>query len=122
MNFGILLQIAGIFFVMLGAILALSKLWTSYFERAKRIADLLSSIVEKHDKQNKEKTNKTKIQTADDLLSYVVKEQISSIDGYMKIRKLIFRLSSVEQRFLGGGIGLIVFGSFLQIIGLVILF
>ncbi len=120
MNLGILLQISGIFFVMIGAILALSTLWTSYFERSKRMADLLSSIVEKHDKQNKEKSDETKIQKAEDLLSYVVKDQMSSVNGYFKVRKLIFRLSSIEQRFLVGGIGLIVFGSVLQIIGLVI--
>jgi len=120
MNLGILLQIVGIFFVMTGAILALSKLWKSYFERSKKMAVFLSSIVEKNDEKNKEKSDETKIQTAKDFLSYIVKEEMSSFGGQMKIRKLIFRLSSVEQRFLAGGIVLIVFGSFLQIMGLVI--
>ena len=121
MNLGILLQIAWIIFVMMGAILALSKLWNSYFERYKRMADLLLSIVEKKDEKNKEKSDETKLKRAEDLLNYIVKDEISSVNGYLKVRKLIFRLSTAEQRFLVGGIGLIVFGSFLQIIGIVIL-
>jgi len=120
MNLGILLQIAGILLVMTGAILALSKLWKSYFEKNNRMADFLSSIVEKIDDIDKEELGKKKNPSAKDLCTYILKEEMSSIDASIRIRKLILRLSSVEQRFLIGGIGLIVIGSVTQIIGLIV--
>lgn len=64
-----------------------------------------TSLVEKHDKQNKEKPVEAKIQTAEDLFSFIVKDKISTLDGYLRIRKLILKHSSVEKRFLIGGIG-----------------
>jgi len=120
MNISIFLQIAGIFFVMIGAILALSKLWKSYFERSNKMVNLLSSTVEKVNEQNNKKSGEKKIQNAEDFFCYFIKEEMSTYKGQMKIRKLILQLSSVEERFLVGGVGLIVFGSVLQIIGLII--
>jgi hypothetical protein len=120
MTWGIFLQVIGIISVSTGSIIVLSKLWSNYFERSKRMANFLSSILEKKDEKNKEKTDKIKIQRAEDLLEYIIKEEISSIEGQMKIQKIIFTLSSREKQFLAGGISLIILGSFLQIIGLII--
>jgi hypothetical protein len=120
MTWAMFFQIIGIISVATGTILALSKLWSNYFERSKRMANFISSVVEKKDGKNNEKIDEKKVQRAEDLLEFIIKEEMSSIDGQMKIQRIIFTLSSREQQFLAVGISLILIGSFLQIIGLII--
>ncbi len=127
MIWGTIIQIAGVISVAIGSILALSKLWSNYFERSKSMADFLSSIIDKKNGKNNKtypkKLDEEKTPNSDlikKLVNFIVEEKMLSIEGQLKIRMLIFRLSSRENLFLTTGIGLIVLGSFLQVVGLIL--